>query len=255
MFAIFSELHQYRELIWNLVVRNLKIRYKGSALGFFWTLVNPLFMMAIYLFFIRLMRFEMNLAVLLVGLIPWQFLIMCLNDSVESITGNANLVKKTRFPRFVLPLSIVVANLINFLLSLVVLFAFLLILGYGIPKSVVWLPLVIAIEFFLCLGLSLFVACTHVYFKDIQHLLSVGLLAWFFLTPIIYPISIIPERFLKWFLFNPMASLVGLYRQVFLETEPVPILGLYLCLGVTIAFFVMGVVSFRRFEPNFADEL
>jgi len=156
MLIVFRELYQYRELIWNLVVRNLKIRYKSSTLGFFWTLINPLFMMAIYLIFIRLMRFEMNLAVLLVGLLPWQFFIMCLNDAVQSITGNGNLVKKTRFPRFVLPLSIVLANLVNFLLSLVVLLPFLFLLGYGIPKSVVWLPLVIGLQFFLCLGHNLF---------------------------------------------------------------------------------------------------
>jgi len=255
MRLVFKELYQYRELIWNLVVRNLKIRYKSSTLGFFWTLVNPLFMMAIYLIFIRLMRFEMNLAVLLVGLLPWQFFIMCLNDSVQSITGNANLVKKTRFPRFVLPLSIVLANLVNFLLSLVVLIPFLFLLGSGIPKSIVWLPLVIGLQFFLCLGFSLFVACTHVYFKDTEHLLSVGLLAWFFLTPIIYPLSLIPENYLKWYLLNPMASLVGLYRQVFLGTDPIPALGLTLCLGITALFFVLGFASFARFEPDFADEL
>ncbi len=255
MFAIFRELRQYRELIWNLVVRNLKIRYKGSFLGFFWTLVNPLFMMAIYLVFIKLMRFEMNLAALLVGLIPWQFFVMCLSDSVESITGNANLVKKTPFPRFLLPLSIVLANLVNFLLSLVVLFLFLLILQYPITFSFLWLPLIIGIQFFLCLGLSLFVACTHVYFKDTQHILSVGLLAWFFLTPIIYPLSIIPENYLKWFLFNPMASIVGLYRQALLGISSVSILSLTLCLLTTVVFCFVGLSLFRKYEPDFADEL
>lgn len=255
MFAIFKELRQYHELIANLVVRNLKIRYKGSFLGFFWTLVNPLFMMAIYLIFIRLMRFEMNLAVLLVGLLPWQFFIMCVNDSVLSITGNANLVKKTRFPRLVLPLSIVIANLVNFLLSLVVLFLFLVLLGYGIPKTIVWLPLVIGIQFLFCLGLSLFVACSHVYFKDTEHLISVALLAWFFLTPIIYPLSMIPENYLKWFLFNPMALLVGWYRQVFLNADPVSAVGVALCLAITVLFVWAGFSLFRRFEPDFADEL
>lgn len=255
MFAIFKELRQYHELIANLVVRNLKIRYKGSFFGFFWTLFNPLFMMAIYLIFIRLMRFEMNLAALLVGLIPWQFFVMCLSDSVESITGNANLVKKTPFPRFFLPLSIVIANLVNFLLSLVVLFVFLFILGYSFTFSFAWLPVIIAIQFFLCLGLSLFVACTHVYFKDTQHILSVGLLAWFFLTPIIYPLSLIPENFMKWFLFNPMASIIGLYRQALLGSTTVSSLSISFCLGITVLFFFIGLKSFRKYEPDFADEL
>ncbi len=256
MFAIFRELRQYRELIANLVVRNLKIRYKGSFLGFFWTLVNPLFMMAIYLIFIRLMRFEMNLGLLLVGLLPWQFLVMCLNDSVTSITGNANLVKKTPFPRLVLPLSIVLANLVNFLLSLLVLFPFLYLLGYGVTQAIFWLPVVIGIQFFLCLGISLFVSCTHVYFKDIQHLLSVGLMAWFFLTPIIYPLSLIPEKYMKWFLLNPMASLVGFYRQVFLgEAVSLPLIGSLACVAITAVCFFVGIKVFQKYEPDFADEL
>lgn len=255
MFAMVREGWRCRELIWNLVARNLKIRYKGSALGFFWTLANPLFMMAIYLLFIKLMRFEMNLAVLLVGIIPWQFFVMCLNDALEAVVGHANLVKKTRFPRFVLPLAMVLANLINFVLSLGVLFAFLLLMGVKIPVAVVGLPAVILLQFLLCLGLSFWIACSNVYFRDTQHLLSVALMAWFFLTPIIYPLSLVPERFLNWYLLNPMAALVGIYRQIFLGGAGVPLAGLAICVGTTAALFFLGVLVFRRFEPDFADEL
>src|SRR5512145_2074978 len=136
---LLPELFARRELIANFVVRNLKQRYKGSALGFLWSLLHPLFLVLIYLVFIRLMRFPMRLPHLLVGVMAWQFLSLCAGDAAGVVLGNASLVKKTWFPRIILPLAAVLGNLVHFLLSLGVLALVLPLLGA--PPRAGWLHL------------------------------------------------------------------------------------------------------------------
>ncbi|MBN2143629.1 MAG: ABC transporter permease [Candidatus Aureabacteria bacterium] len=255
MYSLLKSLYFYRELLWNLVIRNLKIRYKNSALGFLWTLLNPLFLIFIYYFFIRLMRFQMNLAELLSGVIPWHFLSMTLGDSVETISGNSTLVTKIRFPRIILPLSTVLANLVNYLLSLAVLILCLPLLQGGISVYLFWLLPLLPLQFIFVLGLSLIVSTCNVYFKDTGHLLSVAMMAWFFLTPIIYPLTQIPVAFRDLAFLNPMTSLVCLYRLAFLQV-PLHFNVWILSSGIILFLvFFLGYRLFSHFEPIFADEL
>ena len=249
--SIFS----YRELLWNLIVRNLKIRYKNSSLGFFWTLLNPIFLILIYYFFIRLMRFKMDLTELLTGVIPWHFLTMTLGDSVDSISGNSSLITKVKFPRIILPLSTVTANLINYLLSLTVLIFFLPLLGCPVTLKLFWLLPIVLLTYLFVLGLSLFVATCNVYFKDTPHLLSVTTMAWFFMTPIIYPLSQIPERFHYLAFLNPMSNLVCLYRNSFLGSPLSWTIWNAWGFLILAACFVTGVFLFYRHESTFSDEL
>jgi lipopolysaccharide transport system permease protein len=255
MLSLVKGVYGYRELLLNLVVRNLKIRYKNSALGFLWTLLNPLFLILIYYFFIRLMRFQMNLTELLSGVIPWHFLAMTLGDSVETISGNSTLITKTRFPRIILPLSTVLANLINYLLSLVVLILCLPLLKGGFSFSLLWLFPLLPLNCIFVLGLSLFLSACNVYFKDTGHILSVVMMAWFFVTPIIYPLTQIPLRFRGIAFLNPMASLISLYRLAFLQT-PLSFNGwFFLSMMILFLVFYFGFRFFSHFEPLFADEL
>ena len=192
MFRIIDDIHLHQELLKSLVGRNLKIRYKRSVLGFFWTLLNPIFLILIYTVFLKILRFynaedPLFLHKLITGIIAWQFLAMSLNDSLGAVVGNANLITKTAFPRLILPFSMTVANLVNFMLSLLILIAFMLITRVS-GRFFVALPAIIATHFALCLGLSLVISAMNVFFRDTEHILSVGLLAWFFLTPIIYPV-------------------------------------------------------------------
>ena len=131
MVALFREIYGFRDLLWILVVRNLKIRYKRSVLGFFWTFLNPVFMIIIYSIFLRILKTydagnPVYLQMIVVGIVVWQFLAMCTGDGLHAVLGNANLVKKTSFPRIILPLSTVLANLVNFLLTLPIVAVFLL---------------------------------------------------------------------------------------------------------------------------------
>ena len=258
------EIPVWKDLIRNLVLRNLRIRYKGSALGFLWTMINPMFMMLIYFIFIRLLRIQIDLPSLLVGILAWQYFVMCLNDSVNAITAHPSLIKRTSFPRIVFPLSMVLANLVNFLLSLIVLVLFLAVysifFGYAISvgPALLLLPLVILLQTALVLGFSSFFSCANVYFKDIEHIMSILLLAWFFLTPVMYPLEMVRQQagdYFHIYLINPMVPVVTLYRYVFLGIAPPIGAVFFISCGLSLLILAAGVRFFLKREPYFADEL
>jgi lipopolysaccharide transport system permease protein len=260
-----------KELVWNLVIRTLKIRYKGSTLGFFWTLLTPLAMMAIYYVFIGILAdFRAGfITQLLTGVIFWQFGSMCIGDAPNCIAGYSNLVKKTYFPRLILPLSMVIANFINYLLSLAVLIILLIVIslsgGGKIDLTMFWLlPLVLILQLSLVMGIVFLVSSLNVFFRDIAHLVSIVMQALFFMTPIIYPTEMVKDRLadkypalFELYILNPFTSLVSLFRKAFLgDTVEIPFVWsfpLSLCLSVMVLLF--GLYVFNRMEPHFADEL
>lgn len=260
------ELYAYRELIFNLVKKELKIRYKNSVLGFFWSLLNPLLMMLIFTFiFAHVFKLGIkNFPIfLLTGLLPWNFFNMSLSSATGSVVANSNLVKKIYFPREILPISIVFADLINFLIAMGMLFAFLIVYGYNFYVYIPVLLVIILIQTVLTVGLSLFLAGINVYFRDIQYVVSVALLALFYATPIIYNIQMIEnmalaKRFpflLTIYKINPLSSLMILYRNVLYETHlpSVRLLG-YAAL-VSMVVLLVGYFVFHRLEPAFAEEI
>ena len=262
-----SDILAHHELVGILVQRNIKIRYKGSVLGFFWSLASPVFFILIYGAFLRLVArgFAFDLHVLVTGIIIWQFISLCCNDSLNAVVGNGNLVKKTAFPRIVLPLATVAANLVNFLMSFLVLMAYLLIVGAPIQwGSLAWLPFVILTQAALCLGLASLLSAVNVFFRDAEHLLSHVIMAWFFLTPILYPVSLpldlirakLPAFCETLYFCNPMAGLITAYRSILLGTPPLvspwlPALSFALCWLILLA----GVGLFQKVQKRFGDEL
>jgi len=257
---LLAELIARRELVLNFVVRNLKQRYKGSALGFLWSLLHPLFLVLIYLVFIRLMRFSTNMPHLLVGVMVWQFLSLCSGDAAGVVLGNASLVKKTWFPRIILPLSAVLSNLVHFGLSLLVLAVALPLLG--VFPGIAWLhlPWLIALQFLFCLGISLGLSALNVYFRDVEHLVPIALMSWFFVTPVIYSAELVlrnptlPAWVAPLFFANPMTALLMWYRHAFLG-DPLPTVALWPGLLGVFVVFCFGALLFTRLEPRFADEL
>jgi ABC-type polysaccharide/polyol phosphate export permease len=257
---LLRELLSRRELVANLVARNLKQRYKGSALGFLWSLLHPLFLVLIYLVFIRLMRFKMRLPHLLVGVMGWQFLALCAGDAAGVVLGHASLVKKTWFPRVILPLSAVLGNLVHFALSLVVLAAALPLLGVLPAAGWLHLPWIVALHLLFCFGISLALSALNVFFRDIEHLVPILLMSWFFVTPVIYPAEqvagnpALPAWVAPVYFLNPMAVLLAWYRHAFLG-DPLPAVPLLPGAAVALAVFAVGAWLFARLEPRFADEL
>jgi lipopolysaccharide transport system permease protein len=224
------ELWCYRELVRNLVVSEVKARYKNSALGFVWSLLNPLAMMLVFTVVFGILwpnRSEeiRNYPIfLLCGLLPWNYFSASVVGSIQSIVGNSNLVKKVYFPREVLPIATVVSQLVNFLLAMVVLFAALIIFNGRFSPWLWLLPAVIIIQSCFALGIAFILSTLNVFYRDTAIIMEVVMLAWFFLTPVFYSVSQLPRvvevlgmeldvhRLV--YILNPMASLVNVYRDL-----------------------------------------
>ena len=255
-----------RELIVNLAVRTLKVRYKNSALGFLWTLINPLLMMLIYYVFIGIVaKIKVDIRIMLTGVIFWQFIVMCTGDAAGAVAGHANLVKKVYFPRVLMPFSMCLANFVNYLLSLVVLFVLIVVISLGSSLTLdlrwLWLlPVVLLLQFALVFGVALIVSALNVYFKDIEHITSVILMAFFFMSPIIYPVQMVrPENgtsaLAHWYMMNPVASLATLTRRAFLGQPWPPEWTFVPSLALSLIVLAFGLWLFSRLEPSFADQL
>lgn len=263
MIRLLTAILERRDLLTLLVVRNIKIRYKESALGFLWTMLGPILMILTYAVFLKILRIAVALPVLVTGIFVWQYLAMCLGDAPHAIIGSANLVKKAAFPRVMLPLSIVLANFVNLALSLGVVWIYVRLAG-EISGAWYWLPLALVTQVAFCLGISLVLSALNVFFRDVQHLVGVVAMAWFFMTPVIYDASLIEKvtsnpATLFWltqlFYLNPMTGLLALYRATLIGA-PVP--GLYLLIpSLLVAWLVCvaGCAVFTRFQGRFADEL
>lgn len=258
---------QHRELIWNLVSRELKIRYRGSALGFLWTVLIPLFMAGIYVVFLQLLGGrDVPMAEIIIGVFAWQFTVQCVNSGIVSITGNTNLVKKVFFPRFILPLTATLANLVNYLLSLVVQFPIviaMMIMNHQPLSGQLWaFPLIVGFQLVFNLGLAFLVAGINVYFRDLQHLVGVALSAWFFVTPVMYNLSFVQHFAEQYpnatalFMLNPMAVIITAYRSVTLAGVSMPMdWPTWAAIAISVALYFIGFATFQRLQKNFADLL
>ena len=257
MWSLVKELMGRRELLAILVSRNIKIRYKNSVLGFFWTLLGPIFLILIYRVFLGLLKVDIPLPWLVISILAWQFFASCLGDSLNSILGSSNLVTKTAFPRASLPISIVLANLINFLLSLVVLSVYLVVARVDIGP-LYWLPIIILTHVVLCMGCSLILSVSNVFLRDTEHILSVVLLGLFFMSPVVYTMQQLDgysTTVRTLYFLNPISGLVIAYRNVFASAEFVEPGMLVFSFSVAWLIGLLGVWVFRRLDPMLGDEL
>jgi lipopolysaccharide transport system permease protein len=251
-------------LIFSLTKKELKVKYRGSFLGFFWSLINPLLTMLVYTF---VFSFVMRLGVkdyavfLISALLSWNFLANSVSYGANCIVANSNLVNKIYFPREIIPFSVVFANLFNFLLEMTSLMIVLTILGYKFYMFLYWLPVLIIAEFFLVAGLTLLVSAVNVFFRDLSHLINIIIMVWFFGTPIIYPLNMVPPRFQVILRFNPMTTITSMYRNMFYHVKyPDGLLWpnwfmIVTNVGVILFIFFLGYFLFKRLEPRFAEEI
>ncbi|MDP2924102.1 MAG: ABC transporter permease [Candidatus Omnitrophota bacterium] len=248
----------HREILKNLVLRNLRVRYKGSILGFFWVLLNPLLtMLVLYVVFSQIMRIEIQQypLFLLSALLPWTFFSSSLTDAACSIIDNANLVKKVYFPREILPVSYVLSNFINLLFSLLALLFILLIFRIQALRFIYFLPLILIIHLIFTIGLALLLSCANVYFRDVSHILGIILMFWFYLTPVFYSIDMVPQNFRSIYLLNPMVSIITMYRNVLFEGKIPGMINILIVMLVIIITLLFGYFVFKRYEPSFAKEV
>lgn len=254
-----KELWQYREMIVSLVRRDLKSRYKGSVLGFFWMFLNPLLQLCVYtIAFSFIMRndIEKFYLFLFVALVPWLFFSTCLSTGSTVVLGQQDMVKKIYFPREVLPLAFTISQFVNMILSFVVIFVVLLFSRVDInPRALLYLPLVMIIEFVLALGMVLITSSLTVYFRDLEHIFSIIAMAWMYLTPIIYPVEYVPEKFLKLFYLNPMTSITVAYRNILYNATVPQLSTLVNAVVLGVCVLVIGELLFSRLQRRFSEEL
>jgi ABC-2 type transport system permease protein len=249
---------EFKYLIYNLVLRDLKVKYKGSTLGFLWSLLNPLLMIVVYtVAFKYVMKIKVpNFPIFLFSaLLPWNFLSSTLSMGVTSITGNSNLVKKVYFPREVLPLSIVLVNLFHFCLSFLVLIPALLFFKIIPGFSFLFLVVIVFFQTLFVLGLTLLASALDVYYKDVKHFLEVLLNLWFWLTPIIWPLNLVPEKLQDYVYLNPFTAFVQAYRDIILHNQfPNPFI-LIILVVTGILVFLLGAAVFQKKQRRFAEEI
>ena len=254
-----TNIFEYNDMIYSLVRRELRGKYKGSVLGFLWTYLNPLCQVIIYsavfsiVFKVQIEKFYLYL---IIGMMPWTFFSTAVQEGANCIRSQAEMVKKIYFPREVLPISFTTSSFVNMLFSFLITFLAIATARWGFyPKALLYLPIVMVIEYFLALGLLLIVSAVTVYFRDLEHIMSVLMMAWIYVTPIMYDVSYIPERLKSVFFANPMTPIICAYHDI-LYYKQLPDMNYLIRSGVVaLAIFMIGSLVFAKLDRNFAEEM
>ncbi|OKZ60238.1 MAG: ABC transporter [Clostridium sp. CAG:354_28_25] len=255
---VFKNLYEYRELLKSSIKKDIGGKYKNSVLGVLWSFLYPLLQIAVYaIVFPLIMRSNMENYTVFVccGLIPWNFFSTAISRSSFTMIENGNILKKVYFPREILPISVVTSEAVNFVISTIIILAFVLGTGMGLTWYVIFYPVILLIQYILLIGISLFVSSITVYFRDLQHFIGIALQLLFYATPIVYATNIIPESY-QWILrLNPMTFIIDGYRSIFYYQQQPDFISLGITLLVSLILCVVGYLLFSKLQKRFAEEL
>ncbi len=253
-----NELWQYRELLYFFVWRDVKVRYKQTVLGVAWAILQPFFTMVIFsLFFGRLARMPSDGVPYPIfsfaALIPWMFFANGLNQAANSLVGNSNLINKVYFPRLAIPIASVLAGLVDFIPSFIILIGMMLYFGIYPTATIVWIPLFLVLALITSLGVGIGLAAVNVKYRDVRHTVPFLVQCWLFATPIAYPSSLLPPAWQTIYALNPMVGVVEGFRWALLgtDTQPGPIIAVSSL--AALAVLAGAALYFRRMERSFAD--
>jgi len=252
------ELWRYRELLYFLVWRDVKVRYKQTALGAAWAIIQPFFTMLVFsLFFGRLANIPSdNIPYPLfsfAALVPWTFFANGLGQASDSLVGNANLIKKVYFPRLVVPFAAVLSGVVDFALAFVVLLVMMLFYGRVPTINVIWLPLLLLLALITALGVGLWLSALNVEYRDVRYVVPFLTQFWLFATPIAYPSSLLSEPWRTLYGLNPMVGVVEGFRWALVGTDTAPGTIVLVSALAALAILISGAYYFRRMEQTFAD--
>ncbi|WP_352402719.1 ABC transporter permease [Pyramidobacter sp.] len=254
-----KEIYDYREMVYNLVRRDLHGRYKRSFFGFAWTFLNPLLQLIVYtIVFSTIMRAGIDkfYLFLFVALIPWTFFSASLTGGCGSVLAQGNMVKKIYFPREVLPIAYVTTSFVNMLYCFVVVFAVVAVSGVGFNlRALLCLPFVMLVEYVICLGVALLTSAVTVYCRDLEYMLGIVSMLWMYLTPVLYPISMVPRRYLPLFMLNPMTPVITAYRDILYAAKAPELSTLLHSLAMGVLVLGVGWYVFEKLQRGFAEEL
>jgi len=250
-----THLLRYRDLVWYLVVRDLKVRYRRSAIGFLWTMLQPLLTMAVLaLVFSAVFRFEIhNFPVYaLSGILFWNFFSQSIVTAMNSLRANAGLLVKLPLPKAVFPVAAVASGLVNLLFALVPLLAILLATGHALRPALLFLPVSILLAAAFTLGAGLLLSPLAAFFSDVVELVGVLMMLAFYLTPVFYPKDIIPVEYAWLVRFNPLRSVLEVFRDPIYFGKVPPLSHLAVTLGIAALALLIGVIAFRRSSDRIA---
>lgn len=255
---VFKNLYRYREYLKTSVKKEVRGKYKNSFLGVLWSFLNPLLQIMVYaiVFPLILQNKQENYVIFLCcGLIPWTFFASAINRSAFSFVENGNILKKVYFPREIIPISVVTSEAINFLISTLIILAFVIFGGLGITKYIVFYPLVFIAQYIIVLGISLIISSVCVYLRDLQHFIGVALQLLFYAAPVVYAPENIPANY-QWILkFNPMTYIIKSYRDIFYNQNMIDINSLLVIILIGIFVCIIGYMIYNKLQKGFAEQL
>jgi lipopolysaccharide transport system permease protein len=253
-----KELWEYRELLYFMAWRDIKVRYKQTVLGAAWAIIQPFFTMVVFsIFFGKLARVPSDglpyPIFAYAALVPWTFFANGLNQASNSLVGSANLIKKVYFPRLVVPISSVISGVVDFVLAFAVLLGMMLFYGILPTVNILWLPLFVLLIFVTALGVGFWLSALNVQFRDVRYTVPFLTQFWLFATPIAYPSSLLSEPWRTLYGINPMVGVIEGFRWALLGTDTAPGPIIIVSTVVALILFFGGAFYFRRLERSFAD--
>ena len=256
--GIIKELIKYKEFLKSNVKKDIRGKYKGSFLGVLWSFINPLLSVVVYaIVFHYIMRFNIDhyLIYLISGIIPWTFFTNSVTAGLNSVLYNADIIKKVYFPRAILPISGVTSCLVNFSISCVIVVLFALFSGVGVSFYLLLIPLIAVIQYIFTLGIAFIISAVEIYVRDIEHIITFLISMLFYVTPILYTPSYVPDKF-AWILkINPLAYIIEAYHSVIYYKE-LPNLGdLGIVFGISMIVLFLGYKVFDKLQRGFAEEV
>ena len=255
---VFKELYNYRELLKTNIKKEIRGKYKGSWLGVIWTFLNPLLMLAVYAFvfpYILRVQVENYTIFMIVALIPWTFFTTAVISGASCINISGALLKKVYFPREIIPLSVTLSQLINYLITCLIMFCFIFFSGVGFSIHFLYFPLIVLIQFLLTLGINFILSSITVFVNDVAHFVQIAMTLGFYATPIVYLSSMLPDKF-QWVMHvNPMAVLVEAYRSVLYHHRAPDAHWLIIWGVLSLIILVFGYLIFKKLEKTFVEEL
>jgi ABC-type polysaccharide/polyol phosphate export permease len=255
---LMNNLYSYRQLLKSNVKKEIRGKYKGSFLGVLWSFVNPLLMTLVYAIvfpFVLKNGQPHYVTFLVVGILPWNFFTTVISQATSTFILNGGIIKKVYFPREILPISIATSGLINFLISCLIIFLFLIFSGIGFSWHIIFLPLVILTEYILLMGITFITSSINVYVRDAEYIIAFIINMLFYATPILYATDLFPTNVAKLLNLNPMTTIINCYRDILFYQSMPHIKSLLIVLACSIVLFYLGLKVFKKLEKGFAEEV
>lgn len=255
---MFKNLYEYRELLKSNIKKEIRGKYKGSFLGVLWSFINPLLQVIVYAIvfpYILKMSEDNYLIFLIVAMIPWNFFTTVISQGTVTVLGNANIIKKVYFPREILPISVIISGVINFLISAIIIFLFILFSGIGFSWYALLFPVILLIQSILSLGLIFIFSAIDIYVRDIEYIVNFIIMLLFYATPVLYSPTLFPEN-VRWLLYlNPFTTIITAYRDILYYKQLPNLESLGIVFVISFVILIVGYKIFKKLEKGFAEQL